>query len=210
VPQTPRRPRRRRESATQQNIRLGLLPSGPDPVHASRLPPTPIIDVEAQGASQSSKTDMTWRRGWDSNPRSLAGQRFSRPPQSTTLSPLHVTFCIAQGHGSYVASTSLATHQLLRRKHHSTLAEREGFEPSERFPAHSLSKRAQSATLSPLRTCVVRRPPLMGKPTGHHRNGAAPLNPPPGPSFLEPLSGSAFPSKEASEQASAMLLLAPG
>jgi hypothetical protein len=29
-----------------------------------------------------------WRRGRDSNPRTLAGQRFSRPPHSTTLPPL--------------------------------------------------------------------------------------------------------------------------
>jgi hypothetical protein len=29
-----------------------------------------------------------WRRGWDSNPRKLSLQRFSRPPQSTTLPPL--------------------------------------------------------------------------------------------------------------------------
>ncbi len=29
------------------------------------------------------------RRGRDSNPRRLAPQRFSRPPQSTTLPPLH-------------------------------------------------------------------------------------------------------------------------
>ncbi len=31
------------------------------------------------------------RRGRDSNPRSLAAQRFSRPPQSTTLPPLQRT-----------------------------------------------------------------------------------------------------------------------
>ena len=31
------------------------------------------------------------RRGRDSNPRSLAAQRFSRPPQSTTLPPLQGT-----------------------------------------------------------------------------------------------------------------------
>src|SRR5512142_2119410 len=29
-----------------------------------------------------------WRRGWDSNPRALAGQRFSRPPLSTAQPPL--------------------------------------------------------------------------------------------------------------------------
>ncbi len=29
-----------------------------------------------------------WRRGWDSNPRTLAGLRFSRPARSTTLPPL--------------------------------------------------------------------------------------------------------------------------
>lgn len=29
-----------------------------------------------------------WRRGWDSNPRSVSRLRFSRPAQSTTLPPL--------------------------------------------------------------------------------------------------------------------------
>src|SRR5690606_30184917 len=29
-----------------------------------------------------------WRRGWDSNPRTLSGLRFSRPARSTTLPPL--------------------------------------------------------------------------------------------------------------------------
>lgn len=31
------------------------------------------------------------RRGWDSNPRTLAGHRFSRPAQSTTLPPLQAS-----------------------------------------------------------------------------------------------------------------------
>ena len=31
---------------------------------------------------------VLWRRGWDSNPRTVAGQRFSRPPDSATLAPL--------------------------------------------------------------------------------------------------------------------------
>src|SRR5450756_1235710 len=31
-----------------------------------------------------------WRRERDSNPRSLAAQRFSRPPQSSTLPSLHL------------------------------------------------------------------------------------------------------------------------
>lgn len=29
-----------------------------------------------------------WRREWDSNPRSLSGQRFSRPSDSAALAPL--------------------------------------------------------------------------------------------------------------------------
>ena len=32
-----------------------------------------------------------WRRGWDSNPRTVAGQRFSRPPDSATLAPLRIS-----------------------------------------------------------------------------------------------------------------------
>ena len=31
-----------------------------------------------------------WRRGWDSNPRTPKGQRFSRPPLSTTQPPLQL------------------------------------------------------------------------------------------------------------------------
>ena len=34
------------------------------------------------------RRDGEWRRGWDSNPRTLAGQRFSRPPLSTAQPPL--------------------------------------------------------------------------------------------------------------------------
>jgi hypothetical protein len=33
---------------------------------------------------------FAWRRGWDSNPRTVAGQRFSRPPLSTTQPPLRL------------------------------------------------------------------------------------------------------------------------
>ncbi len=33
-----------------------------------------------------------WRRGWDLNPRSLSGQRFSRPSESATLAPLRNKF----------------------------------------------------------------------------------------------------------------------
>ncbi len=30
---------------------------------------------------------LFWRKGWDSNPRTVARRRFSRPVQSTTLPP---------------------------------------------------------------------------------------------------------------------------
>src|SRR5258708_6070340 len=33
---------------------------------------------------------LEWRREWDSNPRTLAGLRFSRPVQSTTLPSLRI------------------------------------------------------------------------------------------------------------------------
>ncbi len=35
-------------------------------------------------------SSKVWRRGWDSNPRSLTGQRFSRPPDSAALAPLRI------------------------------------------------------------------------------------------------------------------------
>ena len=37
--------------------------------------------------------DFVLRRDRDSNPGNLSVQRFSRPPQSTTLPPLHFCFC---------------------------------------------------------------------------------------------------------------------
>ena len=41
------------------------------------------------GATKAGRTgDSAWRRGWDSNPRSLSGQRFSRPSDSAALAPL--------------------------------------------------------------------------------------------------------------------------
>ncbi len=45
-----------------------------------------------------------WRRGRDSNPRTLAGQRFSRPPLSTTQPPLQslYTFDKTQMCGYYI------------------------------------------------------------------------------------------------------------
>ena len=40
------------------------------------------------GRCDEGNTFLLWRRRWDSNPRTLAGLRFSRPAQSTALPPL--------------------------------------------------------------------------------------------------------------------------
>src|SRR3569832_513218 len=45
---------------------------------------------ESQSAQISGVWLRYWRRGRDSNPRTLAGQRFSRPPLSTAQPPLHI------------------------------------------------------------------------------------------------------------------------
>ena len=49
------------------------------------LIPSPRTIQRAPGRASS-----VWRRGWDSNPRSLTGQRFSRPPDSAALAPLRI------------------------------------------------------------------------------------------------------------------------
>ena len=85
--------------SAQREPRLGLLPSGPDPVHVSRSLSSPwkrhpdaaasiIAAGPLPGNPGGGDQRWGWRRGWDSNPRSVSRQRFSRPPQSTTLSPL--------------------------------------------------------------------------------------------------------------------------
>ena len=48
-----------------------------------------------------------WRRERDSNPRRLAPQRFSRPPQSTTLPSLHGKNSPCKGFGQIMAGISL-------------------------------------------------------------------------------------------------------
>ena len=77
---------------------LALAPLGP-----ARRPPKPSTCHPAWGLSRCRQRRHTlnikemagligfgryWRRGWDSNPRILADQRFSRPPLSTTQPPL--------------------------------------------------------------------------------------------------------------------------
>ena len=58
------------------------------PWPALRIPPAPSTSHKYKSPIQGAFV-FVWRRGWDSNPRNLAVQRFSRPPQSTTLPPLH-------------------------------------------------------------------------------------------------------------------------
>ncbi len=59
----------------QRGARLGLLPSGPDPVHASRSTPAPLRARQGGGAARRWLLQTVrlnhhdWRRGWDSNPR---------------------------------------------------------------------------------------------------------------------------------------------
>ena len=82
-------------------------PQGPlQALHSARsyfvAPPfvlTPINTSKLADGCKNKKEDVfrhllasfRLRRGRDSNPRSLAAQRFSRPPQSTTLPPLQGT-----------------------------------------------------------------------------------------------------------------------
>ena len=82
----------------------------------------------------SLKNKMAERVGFEPTDR-LHGQRFSRPPRSTTPAPLR-----------------------------DCMAEREGFEPSVESPLHTISSRAPSTTRSPLRrpagAIAALRPPI--------------------------------------------------
>ena len=51
-----------------------------------------------------------WRRGWDSNPRALAGQRFSRPSHSTTLPPLRALAASREYSASGVGRAPATSH----------------------------------------------------------------------------------------------------
>ena len=63
-----------RASASLRSPREGGIPPSEPPFESHRQ----SIEVFQQ----------VWRRGWDSNPRSLSGQRFSRPSDSAALAPL--------------------------------------------------------------------------------------------------------------------------
>ena len=56
------------------------------PGHAPR-PRRPVARMPRCTRTGSGR-DRAWRSGWDSNPRKLAPQRFSRPPPSATRPPL--------------------------------------------------------------------------------------------------------------------------
>jgi hypothetical protein len=56
--------------------------------------PSPAVRIHLRDSNQTSLTRpiwFEWRRGRDSNPRTVARQRFSRPPPSTTRPPLRNT-----------------------------------------------------------------------------------------------------------------------
>ncbi len=50
-------------------------------------PAVPCHPSSAALASDPTRRTDPWRKGWDSNPRTLSGRWFSRPVQSTTLPP---------------------------------------------------------------------------------------------------------------------------
>ena len=68
----------------------GIDVSGVSHVINFDVPNTP--EAYTRASSQAGPTRRSrgkiWRRGWDSNPRTLARQRFSRPPPSTARPPL--------------------------------------------------------------------------------------------------------------------------
>ena len=53
-----------------------------------RLPARSLQRAPRPGEMPDGDSNLRERRGWDSNPRTLAGRRFSRPEPSTTRPPL--------------------------------------------------------------------------------------------------------------------------
>ena len=52
--------------------------------------PTPLAGEPLRPLGYFCIHDLVWRREWDSNPRTLARRRFSRPVPSTTRTSLHL------------------------------------------------------------------------------------------------------------------------
>src|SRR5687768_405799 len=76
---------------------------------------------------------------------------------------------------------SLISNDLLRKNAKSKLAERVGFEPTVRFPVHTLSKRAPSTTRTSLRFRInslrAVQSQIIARRRRIHRSSTSPLNP---------------------------------
>ena len=102
--------------------------------------PASLLSLDHPG--KFDRDGMAERVGFEPTDR-VNGQRFSRPPHSTTLAPLHYSDRTAGTTTDHFKETNKLGKS-------DTLAEREGFEPSVEFPQHTLSRRAPSAARSPL------------------------------------------------------------
>ena len=122
---------------TTRNERYLWAPSRKRSARRVRIPPMyRWLDHPHFALGNRSRWILAERVGFEPTDR-VNGQRFSRPPHSTTLAPLHL------------------------------VAEREGFEPSVEFPQHTLSRRAPSAARSPLQQTVYSKNAGAGRPSGH-------------------------------------------
>ncbi len=77
--------------------------------HSQRCSSNPGIIIKASNPLINQKIPLGclsiyWRRGRDSNPRTVAGQRFSRPPLSTTQPPLQTLYELDRMIPPYVVS----------------------------------------------------------------------------------------------------------
>ena len=70
-------------AASGDSCRGRWLPAGPGSDAPHHQGTSPLLHLHLQAFRK--------RRGWDSNPRTLAGRRFSRPEPSTTRPPLQAT-----------------------------------------------------------------------------------------------------------------------
>ena len=126
---------------------LPLLPSGPGGVGEE-------VVARGMNPSDSSWGVLAWRRGRDSNPRWVAPHMISNHAPSATRTPLQVGLHSLSLSLWFVVVSCASPDRGVSRGRAKTLAEREGFEPSESVNPHQISSLAPSTTRTPLQVSL--------------------------------------------------------
>jgi hypothetical protein len=96
-------------------LRAFVLSPSAEPLRVSSVGPESNGVPESPALSTYKKRApmgpfFIWRRGRDSNPRTVAGQWFSRPPHSTTLPPLRLLELVSRFSQEHFIQTVLRLH----------------------------------------------------------------------------------------------------